>query len=59
MNNVIHFPATTLPADEPVTVLIDANVKAVKLFKALAEGGFVFTFDRHVAVLRISESSTQ
>lgn len=46
-----------LPTDEPVMVLIDANVRAVKLFKALAEAGFAFTFDHVAGVLRISERS--
>jgi hypothetical protein len=54
MSNVIplHPPA---PFDEPVEILLDGNVKAVKLFKALAEAGFTFTFDRGLQVMRISE----
>lgn len=53
-DNVVPL-APPLPSNEPVVILLDANVKAVKLFKALAEAGFVFTFDRGLEVLRISE----
>lgn len=51
-NNVIPLQ---IPTDEPVTILLDANVKFLKLARALAEAGFVFTFDRRAEVLRISE----
>lgn len=56
MSNVT--PLNPLPPYEPVEILLDANVKAVKLFKALAAAGFVFTFDRGLEVLRISERAS-
>lgn len=56
MSNVIPFPLP--PAHEPVQVLIDGTVKAVVLFKALAEAGFTFTYDARLGVLRISERVT-
>lgn len=59
MSVVIPFTPTEVATLEPTQILLDGNVKVVKLFKALAEAGFAFTFDRHLDVLRISERSTQ
>lgn len=49
------FSTPALPQDESFTVLLDGNVRWVKLCKGLAEAGFTVTFDAAAAVLRISE----
>ena len=57
MSNVIPMPQPDALM-EPTQILLDGNVRLVKLFKALAEAGFVFTFDRRLEVLRISERNS-
>ena len=57
MSNIIPLPQPDALM-EPTQILLDGNVRVVKLFKALAAAGFVFTFDRRLEVLRISEGSS-